>query len=126
MAIDKRFECPDCGKLVLNLWNHDCTALKPLKASDDPPKPKQPPPHPNKALPRPAQLMGALTDRPKVKPEKLVDGERVPVGFMMKRDGRIVRRKERLSTDRVRAYRERDPEKAKAVQRNYMKRWRSE
>ena len=32
MAVDKRFECPDCGKMVLSLFNHGCSGGK-IKAT---------------------------------------------------------------------------------------------
>ena len=28
MAIDKRFECPDCGQMVFKLWDHKCPGGK--------------------------------------------------------------------------------------------------
>ena len=94
MAVDKRFECPDCGKMVLKLWDHGCPGTV-----------KQPPAHPNKALPRPVQLMGALTDRPKEV------------------------RKEPLSTERVRRWRSAkratDPVGFRKRMSDYMKKWRA-
>ena len=109
MAIDKRFECPDCGQTVLNLWNHGCK----LSKAEKPPLT-----HP---VPKPT-IKERLNAQAQAQDE--VSVHRTPV-TVKRIEPNLPKRREPLSgSERVKKWRKAHPEDAKRVHREYMRTWR--
>lgn len=102
MAIDKRFECPDCGQMVLNLWNHGC--------------------------PNTLAKKGGATKTPKTPQpvERLNSKPKAPVVQMAKPSvSKLPAKSLALSgSERIKKWRKTHPEEAKRVHREYMRTWR--
>ena len=109
MALDKRFECPDCGKLVMKIWDHGCPGAAKVEERHLAPKEQQ---ILHQALRKSVKIIEEPKPPPTVRPSAV--------------SGLMVKRKEKSSTERNRRWREANREKAREYQRNYMRKWRAQ